>query len=155
MKTQEIKTDELTSSMEDYLEAIAVLKQDNGVARVRDISVLLNVKKPSVTGALNILVKKGFVIHEKYGYVELTSKGEKVAKSVKGKHDVLIKFLTNVLGIKKSLASIEACKMEHSISFETFQRFTKFIKFIETSNNKKRPKWLREFDSYIEGKKVK
>ena len=34
--------------MEDYLEAIAVLKKRNGVARVRDISRFLNVKASSV-----------------------------------------------------------------------------------------------------------
>ena len=31
----------LTPAMEDYLEAIAIIKQERGVARVRDIGTLL------------------------------------------------------------------------------------------------------------------
>ena len=42
----------LTPSLEDYLEAILRLERKNRVARVKDIAVLLNVQMPSVTGAL-------------------------------------------------------------------------------------------------------
>ena len=51
------KGKKLSSSMEDYLEAIAFLKKDKGVARVRDIGRLLKVRTPSVTGALNVLAE--------------------------------------------------------------------------------------------------
>ena len=52
--------------MEDYLEAMASLKKEKGVARVRDIGRLLNVKKPSVTSALNTLSRAGLVVYERY-----------------------------------------------------------------------------------------
>jgi len=41
----------LSSTMEDYLEAIAALKKQNDVARVRDIGGLLGVKSSSVNSA--------------------------------------------------------------------------------------------------------
>ena len=117
----------LSPNMEDYLEAIAFLKQDKGVVRVKDISEALQVKRPSVTGALSILSKNGLVLHERYGYVELTDQGLRVAKQVLKRHDLLIKFLTGILGIDKEVARVDACKMEHSMSSVTFSKLTEFI----------------------------
>jgi len=125
----------LSSNMEDYLEAIALLKKNKGVARVKDISRLMHVKIPSATGALSALSKNGLVIHERYGYVDLTPEGEKIANIVQNRHDTLIKFLTEILNIDSKVADEDACKMEHSISPQTFKELTKFIK--ETSKRRK------------------
>ena len=84
----------ISSNMEDYLEAIALLGKQKGVARVRDISRLMGVATPSVTDALSILSKNGLIIHERYGYVDLTPEGEKLARDVQKRHNMLIKFLT-------------------------------------------------------------
>ncbi|MDD5503845.1 MAG: metal-dependent transcriptional regulator [Candidatus Omnitrophica bacterium] len=139
----------LSSAMEDYLEAIASLQRQRSVCRVRDISGLLNVKSPSVNAALKTLSRRGLLIHEKYGYVNLTSKGEEIAASIQGKHDILLKFLTEILGIKPDEAMQEACSMEHSISPKTFERLTKFIAFAGSSLNGKSPQWLKGFRYYI------
>ena len=52
------KKDELSSSIEDYLEAIGNLEKKHRVARVKDIADNLNVQMPSVTGALKVLKGK-------------------------------------------------------------------------------------------------
>jgi DtxR family Mn-dependent transcriptional regulator len=135
--------------MEDYLEAIAILDKRNGVARVKDIGHLMGVKTSSVTEALNFLSKNGFIQHEPYGYVDLTPEGAKLAKEVKRRHEMLIKFLTKILSIDSSVADKDACKMEHSISPKTFQRLTKFIEFVETCPQVDGPNWLRNFDYYF------
>ena len=121
----------LTQSMEDYLEAVAVLEKKNKIARVRDISGLLKVKASSVTAALDNLSKNNLVIHERYGYVQLTPKGEKLAADVAKKHRVLTKFLSEILNIDPGVAAEDACKMEHSISPSTFEKLTKFVKSVE------------------------
>jgi len=139
----------LSSNMEDYLEAIALLKKDKGAARVKDISRLINVKKPSVTGALKTLSKMGLIVHERYGYVDLTSKGKGLAQGVQRRHDMLINFLSKILNIEPKIAAEDACKMEHVVSPQTFKRLTKFIEFVETSPDGKRPIWLRGFDYYF------
>ena len=138
----------ISPNMEDYLEVIALLKKDGGVARVKDISRLMKVKTPSVTGALSILSDDGLVIHERYGYVDLTSKGMKLAQDVQRRHDLLVKFLSGVLKIAPDIAAEDACKMEHSISSQTFEKLTKFIEFIETCPEGTRPDWLKGFDYY-------
>lgn len=145
----------LSSSMEDYLEAIAALKKEQGVARVKDISLLLKVKKPSVTSALSCLSANGLVIHERYGYVDLTPEGEKVADNVQKRHDMFIKFLVEILGICPSVAEKDACQMEHAISSVTNERLGKFIEFVENSSNGSRPEWLKEFDKFLKINKKK
>ena len=139
----------LSSNMEDYLEAVTVLKKKKGIARVRDISRLLNVKPPSVASALDNLSKNGLVIHERYGYVELTLEGERLAEGVDKKHKMLVKFLTEILNIDPTISAKDACKMEHSISPQTFKKLTKFIEFVKTSPDGQRPIWLKGFDYYF------
>jgi DtxR family Mn-dependent transcriptional regulator len=134
--------------MEDYLEAIAALKKRNGVARVRDIGRLLEVKNSSVTSALNTLSKSDLVIHERYGYVDLTQKGSELAQSVQKRHDILIKFLTGILSIDPKIAGKDACKIEHALSPQTFQMLTKFMEFVETCPDGNRPEWLKSFEFY-------
>ncbi len=143
------KNKKLSSNMEDYLEAIAMLKKEEGIARVRDISRLLKVKTSSVTAALNTLSKENLVIHERYGYVDFTEEGEKIAQGVLRRHNMLIKFLSEVLNIEPKIASVDACKMEHSISSQTFKKLTKFIEFVETCPEHDRPDWLKSFDYYF------
>lgn len=152
MKEQE----KLSASMEDYLETIDALKRKNGAARVKDIGKCLEVKNSSVNSALATLSKKGFVVHERYGYVELTAAGQEVAREVQNRHDVLIKFLTEVLCIDNKTATEDACKMEHSISYRAFNRLTKFIQFVETGSSETKPEWLKSFEHFFKtGKRLK
>ncbi len=124
-------TKKISSNMEDYLEAIAFLKKEKGVARVNDIGRLLRVKNPSVNAALATLAKINLVIHERYGTAELTIEGEKLAKCVQKRHDTIYTFLSNVLKIDHKTAQADACKIEHTLSQVTFEKLVKFIEQIE------------------------
>ena len=119
---------ELTSHMEDYLEAILVLQKEKGVVRVKDISDFLEVNKSSVNSALNALLDKKLIDHEHYGYIALTIEGEKLAKEIQNRHDVLHQFLVGVLGVEDKVASEDACRMEHVISADTIKKLTQFVK---------------------------
>ncbi len=117
----------LTKSLEDYLEAIKILTISKKVTRVKEISELLNVKKPSVVNALNILKEKGYIKQEKYGYIELTNLGDKEATKIFKKHRILVRFLTNILKVSEDVAENDACKIEHVISDETLKKILKFL----------------------------
>jgi len=150
------KSKKLSSNMEDYLEAIAILKEKRGAARVKDVGHLLNVRTSSVNAALNSLSKKGLVIHERYGYADFTPEGKKLAEDVENRHKLLVKFLTEILSIDSQIATEDACKIEHSISPQTFKKLTKFIEFVETCPDHDRPDWLKSFDYYFKtGKRRK
>ena len=139
----------LSANMEDYLEAILALTKEKSVTRVGDIADRLDVKSSSVNSALTVLVQKKLVVHEKYGYVELTPEGKKIAQDVQKKHDILFKFLSGFLCINEKKAIKEACIIEHSISSETFMRLTKFFQFIDKGYNGEKPKLLKNFEHYL------
>ena len=124
---------EITPTMEDYLEAIGQLERKERVVRVKNIARQLNVKMPSVTEALKALAKDGLIRHEKYGYVELTQKGERVAQEIYSRHQTLFKFLNQILGIDPRTADEDACKMEHTISSTALRKLVEFIKALESS----------------------
>jgi DtxR family Mn-dependent transcriptional regulator len=121
---------ELSSSIEDYLEAILALSeidpQDQSV-RVTDIAERLQIAKPSVTAALNVLKEKGLVTQERYGKVFLTPEGRKRALVVQRRHRVLRKFLVDVLGVGEKVAENDACLMEHAVSPETMEKLIEFL----------------------------
>ena len=127
----------LTESLENYLETIGMLVRKNKIARVKDISKELNVKNSSVNIALNVLADKGLIIHEKYGYVELTAEGQKIADDIQHKEDILLRFFTEILGVDKDIALKDACRMEHTISDETLAKLIFFIGKIGKKNTKK------------------
>jgi len=132
-----VKNNKLTANMEDYLETIAALQKDKGVTRVRDIGAKLKVKSSSVNSALQTLSENGLAIHEKYGYVELTKEGKKIVAQIQNKHDILVRFLRDVLKVSKLTSEEDACKMEHNISEETYVKIVDFVKYAEKCKCKK------------------
>ena len=123
--------EKLSPSLEDYLEAIYLVKKDKKTVKPIEVARRLNVKKPSVTGAVKKLSKKGFLKYKKYNDINITENGEKIAKEVYKKHKLLLKFFFEILKVKKNIAEEEACKIEHNLSKTTLNQLTKFIESVE------------------------
>ena len=124
------KSNNLSASLEDYLEAIFNLAGKSNVARSKDIAKLLSVAKPSVTRALKILAKKGLVNYRPYGYVTLTDSGVAEAARVARKHNIIKSFFVNILGIDAEVAQEAACKAEHALGLAIVSRLLDFTDFI-------------------------
>lgn len=120
-------TMKLSSNMEDYLEAVSLCANSEGIARVSDIRDMLGVKTPSVTGAMKILAEEGYVLHQPYGGIELTAKGRRAAEDVKKRHAILSRFLVQVIGVSPKIADMDACKMEHAVSRETLEKLHDYL----------------------------
>lgn len=137
----------LSSQMEDYLEAIYHLCRDEGVARVKAIADRLEVTNPSVVGAIRKLKYRNLVIQEPYGYVRLTVEGEEIAGAITHRHEVLSDFFKDILGLDHETASVDACKIEHAVSPETVRRLRAVAEFI-----KQEPQinvdWEKEFKRF-------
>lgn len=144
----------LSKSLEDYLESILFLQEDHNSVRMIDISTFLDVKKPSVTKAIKKLEERGLVIHENYSIVSLTKIGLSKAKEVKNKHCTILKFLTEILGVDKKEAEIDACKLEHSISNNTFTKLSKFLDFIDQSASFDKNIWNKCFSNFNKTGKI-
>ena len=138
---------ELSSTMEDYLEAILNLEKEKKAVRVKDIARKMEVKLPTVTSMLNTLSRRDLINHEKYEYVELTAKGEHIAKDIYRRHVIFRNFLTGILNVDSKTADEDACKMEHAVSPVTLEKFVKFMEFIKACP-RGGPDWLRYFDEY-------
>ena len=112
----------LTTSMEDYLETMLQLFQEKKGIRVSDIAKHMEVSKPSVTGALQVLARQGLVHHDPYDVISLTSTGEKAARGILRRHEILRRFLRDILALPESDAEATACGMEHEISVEVTEK---------------------------------
>ena len=76
----------LTSSMEDYLEAVLIMQQRHGYVRCVDVAKQLGVKKPSVSRAVKELIKSGHLVKNADGTLSLTETGLQLAEQIYEKH---------------------------------------------------------------------
>ena len=114
-------------SGEDYLETIYILQQRTGHVRSIDIATEMNYSKPSVSKGMSILRELGYITMEADGQIKLTESGEKRAKEVYSRHLVIREFFIRKLGVNTATAEIDACKVEHVISEETYLRLKDFM----------------------------
>lgn len=117
----------LSESLEDYLEAIAQIITQKGAARGKDISRRLDVSGSSVTGALRSLARRDLVNYAPYDLVTLTTEGERLARDVIHRHQVLKDFIVHVLGVDEQTADHDACRMEHAVSETVLDRLAQMV----------------------------
>lgn len=109
----------MSSSAEEYLEALYTLTQDSNSAGTSEISKRLKIAPASVTEMLRKLAAKGYINYSPYHGATLTQKGLQIASKITRKHRLLERFLHDVLKISKERVHQEACEMEHALSDET------------------------------------
>lgn len=120
------KKQNLTMSLEDYLECVYMLLLADKPARVRDIAASLGVTTPSVVNGIAALKRLGYVLQEPYGSVDLTPSGLEYAKAVLRKHELLTSFLRYV-GSPEDVAESDACRIEHVVSPTTLDAIERFL----------------------------
>lgn len=119
---------EISSSLEDYIEAVySIYKLENKVKAI-DVSRRLNVSRASTTEALQKLEQLGLINYGHYGVISITEIGVKKAEEVIKKHETLSMFFEKILGVDKTLAEETACKIEHVIGDVVFKKLEEHIK---------------------------
>lgn len=111
----------IQESGENYLEAILILKEKNGYVRSIDIAHMLGFSKPSVSRAMSILKKDGYIEIDGLNQILLTESGRKVAETIYERHQVITKFLMSI-GVDEETAAKDACRIEHVISPISFEK---------------------------------
>jgi len=139
----------LTPNMEMYLKTIYEIDDCGDRARVKAIAGRLGVTMPSVSGAVETLQKRGLVQHTPYGDVKLTAKGKKVAREVKERNDTIYRFLLEFLRLPQSIASRDACVLEHVVSPKTLSRMASFLEY-RAANPEATEAMVEEFASWVE-----
>ena len=115
----------LQESGEMYIETIYVLSRERAVVRAVDVGEYMGVSKPSVSRALGLLKKGGYVTADGNGYLSLTESGLEVAQKIYERHTLLTKILVS-LGVSETVAAEDACRIEHVISVESFDAIRKY-----------------------------
>ena len=137
--------EELSASLEDYLEAIYQLCQANphSHAHSNQIAEDLAVSKSSVSWALSQLSEKGLINYEPYAPITLKKKGEKLAAMVSRRHGQLKDFLIEVLNLEEDLAEANACRMEHIVDRQIVEKMSALLDFL--AKTPQAEKILRDF----------
>ena len=117
----------ISKALEEYLKTMYVLKKQNGNIRVTDIANKMQCTKPSVNKALNNLKEEELINYETYGAIELTEKGEDLAKKILEAYDIIYIFFKDVLNLEDDTAKKEAEKVKSSIDDETINKLAKYV----------------------------
>lgn len=116
----------LQESGEMYIETIYVLSQTRPEVRSIDVGEYMGFSKPSVSRAISILKKDGYVEMDAHGFLTLTEAGLAVAKKIYERHTLISAFLIS-LGVNEKTAVEDACRIEHIISDESFDAIKKHV----------------------------
>ena len=110
----------VTEAVENYLEAILVLKRKQPDVHAIDICNYFNYPRPTVSVALKQMKDKGFILVNGENHISLTDEGLEVAERIYERHTILSKMLVSI-GVSEATALEDACKIEHDLSDETFR----------------------------------
>ena len=116
----------ISSSLEEYLKTIYVLKKQGQDIKVTTIANRMNCTKPSVNKAIKNLKANEMLEYEAYGEIRLTNKGEALAKKVLEAYDIVYVFLTEILEIPKEEAK-EAIRLKAVMNDNTLNMLTKYV----------------------------
>jgi Mn-dependent DtxR family transcriptional regulator len=117
----------IQESGENYLETILILQTKKGSVRSIDIANELDYTKASISRAMSILKKAGYITMEEGGNIHLTDEGSRRAAQIYERHRLLTEYLVNALKIDETTAMADACRMEHVISEESFLKIKNWV----------------------------
>jgi len=112
---------------EDYVELIADLLATAGEARPTDIARRLGVSHPTAIKTIARLKREGLVTGRPYRGVFLTETGQALAARMRGRHRLIVDFLT-AIGVPAEAAEADAEGIEHHVSETTLKAFAQFLK---------------------------
>lgn len=119
---QRTRRDHANETAEDYVEAIADILADNDTCRVVDLARRFGVSHVTVTRIVSRLQEQGLVRTEAYRPIKLTTKGQRLAKKARERHETVYQFLL-AIGVDEQTAAVDAEGIEHHVSPATLARF--------------------------------
>lgn len=125
----------IQESAEMYLETILILSKKSDFIRSIDIVNYTGYTKPSISRAVNLLKKNGYLNIDEKGHITLTTSGATIAKNIYERHCVLTDLLINI-GVDEETSKQDACKIEHVISKKTFKKIKEHLTVIKNMEDK-------------------
>ena len=109
------------------MEAILRLQLENGFCRSVDVAHKLGVSRPSVSRAVNLLEKDGYLEFSVGNMIKLTEKGQEKAEDIYSRHKLLTAFLQKITGLPEDQCEENACRVEHDIDADVVVGITKWL----------------------------
>ena len=113
-------------SEEMYLETIFLLIKQKSSVHSIDIANELNYSRASVSRAVNLLQKNGYISISSNGEIAFTEVGAKKAQNIYDRHSIITKVLTKI-GATEEIAEENACRFEHAITPELLDIMKNFL----------------------------
>ncbi len=134
-----------TPSQEDYLEAIWVLIDQKGYARVTDLAEYLKVSPASVSKMVRRLNGDGLLTYERYRGFSFTPHGRKMGRLLYARHQILERLLTHLrMGSADEVhATVEG--IEHHFDARRLDQIEQLVTYIDAH-----PVW---WDQYLDSSK--
>lgn len=124
------RDDHANETAEDYVEAVFDVISEKDVCRVQDLAKHFDVSHVTVSRIVSRLQTAGLMETKPYRPITLTSDGEKLAKRMKKRHEIVYQFLLS-LGIDEETAQIDSEGIEHHVSSKTLNAMKRHIENIE------------------------
>ena len=105
----------LHESAEMYLETIYTLSLSSNHVRSIDVAEALKYSRPSVSRAVGLLKKDGYLEMDEDSFLILTDLGREAAEKIYERHTIITAAL-KALGVDEESAAEDACRIEHVIS---------------------------------------
>jgi DtxR family Mn-dependent transcriptional regulator len=124
---KQFEENDITHSAAHHLLAIMDLRAKRGYARVTDVAKELNITTGSASTNLKSLKQKGLIVEDDNKFLVLSPEGERLAKAIVVRNELVKEFFEKVLRVTPEQAEIDACKIEHLVSAETTAKLEKFL----------------------------
>jgi DtxR family Mn-dependent transcriptional regulator len=124
---KQFEENDITHSAAHHLLAIMDLRAKRGYARVTDVAKELNITTGSASTNLKSLKQKGLIAEDDNKFLMLSPEGERLAKAIVVRNELVKEFFERVLRVSPEQAEIDACKIEHLVSAETTAKLEKFL----------------------------
>lgn len=124
---ERVRAAHASETAQDYAEAIAELREGEGVARVVDLARLLGVTHVTVVRTVARLRRSGLVEPTSAAGIRLTPAGQRVARDARARHEAVTAFLRSI-GVPAAIAEADAEGIEHHVSAETLAAFRRFTR---------------------------
>ena len=128
-RRKKFSTGGLSHSAAHHLLAVDKAIAKHGYARVADISRLLELTRGSVSVAMQSLKAADYVTQDDSHFFHLTDVGSRAVVSIRGRHDIVERPLTEVLALSPEDSHRESCRLENLIEAPTARRLYALLNF--------------------------
>ena len=119
----------LSHSAAHHLLATGELIEKQGYARVSDIARSLSITRGSVSVAMQSLRVAGYVRQGENHFFSLTDEGTCAIDSIRARHEIVERFLSEVLALPLEDSHRESCRLEYLIEGPTARRLSALLQF--------------------------